>query len=279
MKRIAAFLITVLLLVIISAMAGAETVYQKNYFELTLPDTWKYNASKDSYDYSVQNSTRRFRLFEVSESFDGTPDIEDIVAAMKKALQLEEDYSDWEIITVDGKETALFTIHAEGVLDYYVTSIRFLGHVCYAFYYASDPVYYKTEMLALLKGLHHRTIDDMCYFRYGDAEAKYMGYTTKTVGSTKYLLVRFSWRNVGTSAEVFAVNVDVTAYQDGIELQDGFLLGINSEVGTSIMPGKEITVTRVFQLRGSTGQITLIVDKILDFKNEWTDRTYEFQLK
>ena len=277
MKRLV-FLMS-MLMVIFGAVAEAETVYQKNYFELTLPEAWKYNASNNTYNCTTQNSMQGFNLIELEESFDGAPSIEDIAAAMKKALQLEEDYSDWEIITVDGQETALFTIHTEGVLDYYVTSIRFLGHVCYAFYYASDPVYYKTEMLALLKGLHHRTIDDMCYFRYGDAEAKYMGYTTKTVGSTKYLLVRFSWRNVGTSAEVFAVNVDVTAYQDGIELQDGFLLGINSEVGTSIMPGKEITVTRVFQLRGSTGQITLIVDKLLDFKNEWPDRTYEFQLK
>ena len=254
-------------------------MYQKNYFELTLPDTWKYNASKNSFDCSAQNSLRRFCLFETSESFDGTPDIQDIVIAMKKFLGLEEEYSEWEIITVDEQETALFTLHATGLLDYYATSIRFLDHSCYAVYYATDPEYYKAEMLDLLQGFHHRNTDNLFFFRYGNAEAKYTGYKTKSVGKQEYLLVDFVWRNVGTSADMFVVNVDVTAFQDGIELQDGFLLGVNSEVGTKIMPGKEITVTEVYQLRSQTGQITLVVDKLLDVMNEWPDRTYEFQLK
>ena len=94
-----------------------------------------------------------------------------------------------------------------------------------------------------------------------------------------YLLVDFTWRNAGSKADMFVINVDVKAYQDGIELHDGYLFDITTESGTSIMPGKELTVTEVFQLRGKTGKITLVLDKLIDVKNEWPSRQYEFQLK
>lgn len=271
--------LVVMLLLACASCAGAEVAYQKNYFELTLPDGWKYNSSANAYDCTDQNSTRRFKLLEYSDSLPSNPSVEEIVAATKDALELEADYSEWETITVDGHETALFTLHRDGTLDYFVTPVHYLGHVCYVCYYTTDAESYKSEMLNLLQCFHHRTIDDVCFFRFGDAEVKVGNHRTVTVGGKRYLLVELTWRNVGEKAQMYVVNVDVTAYQDGIELQDGFLLGVNTEVGTSIMPGKELTCTEVFQLRSKTGEITLIVDKLLDFKDEWPSREYNFTLK
>jgi hypothetical protein len=91
--------------------------------------------------------------------------------------------------------------------------------------------------------------------------------------------VDFTWRNVGDSPDMFVVNVSVTAYQNGIQLNEGYLITENTEVGTSIMPGKSLTVTEIFQMRESTGEITLIVDKLMDFTHEWQDRQYSFTVE
>lgn len=281
MKRMTVCLVTVLLLfVLLVSASSAETVYQLNYFELSLPDGWKYNKKEDWYELKTATTSQNVTLIEYKDSFSGTPTVPEIVAEMKTTLRLEDDYSDWEEITVDGRQTALFTLHPAGNQEFYVASLRSpMGRTCYAFFRGNGPGAGKAEMLAILDGLHYRKMGEISYFRHGTAEVKYNGYEIQTVGNQNYLLVRFTWRNIGTEADLFAVNVDVTAYQDGIELQDATLIAKNSEVGTKIMPGKEISVGKVFVLRKLTGTITLVVDKLMDYSNEWPDREYEFQLK
>ena len=280
MKRISIGLIGALLLLLFVSAAGAETLYQLNYFELSLPEGWKYNKELDCYELNTGNSLQRITLLEYKNPFSGRPTLEEIVVNLKETMQLDDDYPEWEEIRIGDQQTAAVTLHSEGVRDIYIALFYSpFDRICYAIYSPSFPESGMAEMLAVLEGLHYRKYGEISYFRYGNAEVQYSSHKVQTVGKNNYLLVNFRWRNMGDEADMFVINVDVTAYQDGIELHPGYIFGINTEEGTKIMPGKEILVTKVFTLRKQTGTITLVVDKLLDVKNEWPNRKYEFQLK
>lgn len=277
MKRMTSVVIIAMILALVNSIAGAEVLYQRNYFELVLPDDWYYNESHDRYDCKMNNA--RVFLSVTKEQTMGSSDIDAVVAEMRANIGTDSEHSTWEQIVVDGQDTILFTFTMAAGNTCYATAIRNDDSACYVLYSSDNAAEEKTAFLNMLECFYVRPAKDACYFRYANADVKFLGYRTKTVGGKMYLLVDFTWRNAGSKADMFVINVDVKAYQDGIELHDGYLFDITTESGTSIMPGKELTVTEVFQLRGKTGKITLVLDKLIDVKNEWPSRQYEFQLK
>lgn len=280
MKRIIFLIVFILILMIASSTVSfADTLVQTNYFEMVLPDTWQYIEAKESYGLPEKSGGQRVRLFESTEEPIDSSDYNAVLDRVLTMFQLGSDYSDWEEIIVDDQKTPLITIRHEGMYDYYVASIRSGKRVCYAAFYGYNRDYEKNMFKDLLQHFYVRNEKDACYFRYGTADVKLKNYKTKTVNGKTYLLVDMTWRNTGDKASMFIVNVDVKAYQDGIELHDGYLFDIDTETGTSIMPGKELTVTEVFQLRSKTGKITLVLDKLLDATHEWPSRQYEYILK
>lgn len=280
MKRITAILMFMVLLMLAAASTAlADTLYQTNYFEMSLPDGWKYIESKKSYGLPESSGGQRIRIFDSTEDPIDVSDFDAVLNHMLTVFNLGTDYKDWEEITIDGQRTPFITIRREGLYDYYVTSIRSGSHVCYAAFYGYNRDYEKDLFKEMAQRLHVRDASDALYFRYGNADVKLRNYRTKTVNGKMYLLIDFTWKNAGNQPDMFIINVDVKAYQDGIELHKGYLFDVNTETGTSIMPGKELTVTEIFQLRSKSGKITLILDKLIDATNEWPSQQYEFTLK
>lgn len=277
MKRIMTLIVFALILAMINSIAGAEVLYQKNFFEMALPDGWYYNESRDRYDCKRNNA--RVFLSVTKEETAGSSDTDAIVAEMLANIGTDSAHSSWEKIVVDGQDTILITFVMDEGNTCYATAIRNSDSACYAIYSSNNPDDGKMEFLDLIQRFYVRPEKDASYFRYGNADVKLKNYRTRTVNGKMYLLVDFTWRNIGTKEDIFVINVDVKAYQDGIELHDGYLFDIYTETGTSIMPGKELTVTEIFQLRSKTGKITLILDKLLDVTHEWPSRRYEYTLK
>lgn len=281
-KRFWAVLSLALMILVLSvAAASADTLLQTNLFEVAVSSSW---TVKKAQDQSVQSERRENEtlaetvgLFEIQDSHWPT-DPSELAQTLIGHLGLKS-VGELEEIEIDGRKTVLVPILKDEVCVGYATMIKTGSYHGVFYYMFNEPYGSKQAALNLMETLKVRPKSDFCYFRFGDAEVKYKGFRTKTVGRTKYLLVDFIWRNVGNSPDMFVVNVDVTAYQDGIQLYDGYLLTENTEVGTSIMPGKSLTVTEVFQMRENTGEITLIVDKLMDFTHEWQERQYSFKVE
>ena len=277
MKRI--FIVMILSALLIGVMfsaASADALFKTYQFEFTLPDSWYYDEAALTYARCKSNSGNVFQFY---EAYIDLPETVDEIADFTAAYFGAKNYvTDFEEIEIAGQKTALVGLRAENKIGY-MAMIKKNDSAIGAFYVTSSEKADKDFIINVLSSVRERAKKDVGFFNFGDAEVNFTKYNIKTVGKNKYLILEFDWRNVGDTATMFAVNVDVKVYQDGIELHKGFLLTEQTEVGTSIMPGKKLTVKEVCELRGSSGELDIIVDKLMDFTNEIVDRNYSFTLK
>ena len=281
-KRVAWFLVLILLIHALTVSASsAETICQTNLFEFSVPSSWSITEAKNFHVECEhrENGILVEKVGLIDSKRSRWPSDPAELASMVKDLFGLKAIGGWEEIEIDGQSTVLVSILKEEKCTGYATVIKTGLYNGLFFYIFSEPYGGKEAAEKLLEGFKVRSKDDSHFFRFGDAEVKLKGFRTKTVGKNKYLLVDFTWRNVGNTTDMFVVNVSVTAYQNGIQLKDGFLPTEDTEVGTSIMPGKSLTVTEVFQMRESTGEITLIVDKLMDYSHECQERQYSFKVE
>lgn len=277
MKRIfIAMIFSALLICLMISAATADSLFKTNKFEFTLPDTWYYEESSLIYARCKSTDGKVFQLYE--SSLDLPETIDGIVDSTVTFFGAKDYVTDFEEAEIAGQKTALVGLQAANKTGY-MTMIRKSGRTIGAFFVTSSGKADKEFIVSTLSSVQERPKKDVGFFNYGNAEANLKEYSIKTVGKKKYLILEFIWRNVGDAATMFAVNVGVKVYQDGIELHEGFLLTEQTEVGTSIMPGKEITVKEIFELRSSSGKLDIIVDKLMDFTDEIVDRNYSFTLK
>lgn len=277
MKRIFILMIfSVLLIGVMLSTAVADNVFKTYQFEFTLPDSWYYEEAALTYARCKSNSENVFQFYE--ENIDLPETVEDIAECTVNCFGAKNYVTGFEEIEIAGQKTALVGLQA-GDKNGYMVMIKKCNRVIGAFFVTSSGKADKDFIVSVLSSVQERKKKDFGFFNYGNVEANFRNYDIKTVGEKKYLILEFDWRNVGDTATMFAVNMGVTVYQDGIELHKGFLLTEQTEVGTSIMPGKELTVKEIFELRRSSGKLDIIVDKLMDFTNEIVDRNYSFTLK
>lgn len=276
MKRIfIASLLSIMMIGIITA-ANADVLFATNSFEFLLPDSWYYEEASMMYARCVSGSGDNFQFYESSTELPETiPEIVDSIADYFGAA----DYiTRFEEIEIADQKTALVEFHSTSRCGY-MTMFKRNSRTIGAFVTTSQEVADKEFFVGVLSSVRDRPKEDVGFFSYGEAEAKLKNYRIKKEGKTEYLILDFVWRNVGSTASMFAVNVGVTVYQDGIELHEGYLLGERTETATSIMPGKELAVKAIFELRSSSGSLDIIVDKFLDVTHKAVDRIYSFPLK
>lgn len=276
MKRVVLILI-VLTLTLILGSAVAVTV-QTRMFEIDLPEAWTCREAANTYISCERiqdgKTVAAFSMFDLDSS-------QYIDSTEKMADQLRADFGidgPAEEFQVAEQKSALITRKLDGRTVYY-TGYNVLTSHAALMYMVLDGYEVEGELETATASLRMRSWDDYGYFRFGDAEVMLKAARTKKVGSRSYLMLDFTWRNAGQDITFFAVQVDVTVFQDGVQLQEGFLLDEKSEIGTQLMPGKSIDVTKVYELRSDKGEIEFFVDKLMDFQNQYVDRKYSFKLK
>ena len=284
MKRIILALATFLLMVVLFSFAEADVFFQTGRFEFVMPDTWFYNEAGTTYakcNHSENNVLlESFQVYDDKKSYKlpekSSEEIADIII---KLFGIQEEYSPTvEEMEISGEKHIVVRFKTDRMTGCatILNTGSYYADVLYmaALGYEDIDLFKKTAA-----SIKERPKEDAGYFRFGNAEVMYKGYRTKKVGKQTYLLLDFDWRNIGTAPDMFVINVDVTAYQDGIELSQGFLFGENTETGTNIMPGKNIKCTMVYTLRNPKGDITLFVDKLMDMTNEYVGRKIQFTIK
>lgn len=275
MKRFFALILTVVLIGM-SSVASADLLFQTSGYDFILPDSWFYDTPGILY---AKCQTGKSAVFNLYESNNALPDSTEEIAERSVDTFKARDYmTGFEEIEILGHKTALVSLVTGKGLKGYIAIVPFGNKTVETLYLTTsepDKEFYKN----VLSSVRQRPEADRGFFTYGDVEVKFKNFTTKTSGGKKYLILNFDWRNVGTSPTMFVVNVGVTAFQDGIELHEGYLFSEQTEVGTKIMPGKELPVKVIFELRNSTGEVTFTVDKLMDFNNEAVGREYTLNIK
>lgn len=277
MKRIGFLLVfSIVFIWMMVSIATADVLFTTNRFEFSLPDSWHYEKSSLLSVHCRSTSGYAFLFYESDLTFPDT--IDEIADFTINTLGIKDYATDFEEVEIAGQKTALVELREE--TRYGLCAMIKKGNKTIIAFFSSLPdADYKGFFIRALNSVNVRPDKDVGFFNYGNAEAKLVKYSTKTVGKKKYLILDFTWRNVGDIATMFAVNVGVTVYQDGIQLNEGYLFTEDTEVGTSIMPGKELAVKEIFELRSSSGTLDIVVDKLMDFTNEIIDRNYTFILE
>lgn len=274
MKRLFALILTVVLIGM-SSVASADLLFSTKRFDFVMPDSWGYEEAGSYYACCQSSSGDSFNFYEASTEFPET--LEGIVDSTANFFGLKDYVTGYEEIEISGQKTALIGV-ASDVKSGFITMFPKDDTRIVALYVAAGTPD-KDLFVNVLSSVKTRDAKNKGFFRYDDVEVRFKNFTTKTSGGKKYLILNFDWRNVGTSPTMFVVNVEVTAFQDGIELHEGFLFGEQTEVGTQIMPGKELPVKVIFELRSSTGEVEFTVDKLMDFTNEAVARHYTLDIK
>lgn len=270
---------SLLFVAVLCSCAYADQLYQTSRFEFHLPDDWQYNVPSDTYSscYRYDKSGALLEAFLVYESAKKWPETSlGLAESLYNYFGLEK-LERWEEIEINGQKTVLVDCSKNDRHYGYLTAYKVGSYRANIFYMFAEGYEDKNEFINAVGTIKQRAQEEIDYFRFGNAMVKYKGHRVWKVRNNYYLLLDFTWKNVGNNADTFVVNVDVTTYQDGIELQTGYFFG--KDEGTKIMPGKELPVTVAFNLRSQTGEIKVIVDKLMDYTNEWPYRQYSFDLE
>lgn len=279
MKRSILILIAIFL-ALLSGTASAKEVYAvTGDFQFALQDTWKYNITTSTRSNCVRTSSdgKNVAVFAVYDLKESVPkgDTEKMAELIKTKFGLT-DINEWEKFQSADQTMALFKEKNDRHTIYY-TAYNAGSRIAAIIYAVMDGYEIEGEFENAVNSITLRDSENQGYFRYGDAEVKLLSVTTKTLRKTKYLLLKFNWRNVGSDATMFAVNVGVTVFQDGVELKNAHVY--DSEIATQLKSGKSIDVVESYELRSDTGELEIVVDKLIDVTHQYADRTYTYTLK
>ena len=278
-KRIVLILVAIWLALLSGTASAKEFNAVTGDFQFTLQDTWKYNITTSTRSNCVRTSSdgKNVAVFAVYDLKESVPkgDTEKMAELIKTKFGLT-DINEWEKFQSADQTMALFKEKNDKHTIYY-TAYNAGSRIAAIIYAVMDGYEIEGEFENAVNSITLRDSENQGYFRYGDAEVKLLSVTTKKVRKTKYLLLKFNWRNVGSDATMFAVNVGVTVFQDGVELKNAHVY--DSEIATQLKPGKSIDVVESYELRSDTGELEIVVDKLIDVTHQYADRTYTYTLK
>lgn len=85
-----------------------------------------------------------------------------------------------------------------------------------------------------------------------------------------YLVIQYDWTNTSKESVMFITSIMPKAFQDGIEMTSGFVLEIDTNASTSVLPGYSTTSYSVYKLK-SKNDVLLYVDEFMDLANNYDD--------
>lgn len=92
-------------------------------------------------------------------------------------------------------------------------------------------------------------------------------------GNKNYLVVKINWTNNGSSAQSYLAKLSVHAYQNGVELERGYVYNLETNEMTNILPGYDINVYELFELTNNS-DVTITIDTYFDLTDKFDDIIY-----
>lgn len=90
---------------------------------------------------------------------------------------------------------------------------------------------------------------------------------TESKNGKNYLIVVFSAKNNTDSSSSFGLTINIDAYQNGVELDTGYIYGIETNSSTKFRPGATIEGREIFELTSTTAQVEIELNKLWNFTN------------
>lgn len=109
---------------------------------------------------------------------------------------------------------------------------------------------------------------------FGDSKIEAVQATIRTAGSDTYVICEYNWTNNYDYNTMFLAAISENVFQNGIALDSGILLDVDTNTITEVMPGYTITVRTIYRLSDPTAEITFTVGPLLDLLNEYTPLTF-----
>ena len=109
---------------------------------------------------------------------------------------------------------------------------------------------------------------------FGDSKVEAVQATIRMVGNETYVICEYNWTNSSDQNAMFLTAVSEKAFQNGIELDVGILLDVDTNTITEVMPGYSLTVRTIYTLTDPSAEITFMVSPFMDILNEYTPLTF-----
>ncbi len=281
MKRILGLIVCSMLFWAFSVSAGsAERLFQTYHFQFSLLEGWLCSEANDSHIKCLREKDGMvYETIEVFEPrFARWQDDPDVLSDMLERQFECSEVASWEAIKLENIETVFVHDTNYNGREAYISAYGSGKRVFYVQYIAEQGLGNKDEFLRVLSSVSERPASEMGFYVFGDADVKFEQFRTKEIAGKKRLLLDFTWRNIGTSISTFDSNMLVMVFQDGIELHESITLPGATETDTRIMPGKELDCIKIFDLKNPTGEITVIMDKLMDEDDNYLDRQFTFNV-
>lgn len=82
-----------------------------------------------------------------------------------------------------------------------------------------------------------------------------------------YLVVVYSVKNYKEESSSFGLSINIDAYQNGIELDTGYLYSLETNSSTKMRTGASIEGKSVFELKNTSSAVELELNKLWNFTN------------
>ena len=88
---------------------------------------------------------------------------------------------------------------------------------------------------------------------------------TESKNGKNYLIVVFSAKNNTDNSSSFGLTINIDAYQNGVELDTGYIYGVETNSSTKFRPGAIIEGKAIFELASTTAQVEIELNKLWNF--------------
>lgn len=117
------------------------------------------------------------------------------------------------------------------------------------------------------------------YFDLGDVAVALDGYQLQTAAGKTYMILSVKWLNQSDEATAYYVEAAVDAYQNGVELDNGYLSGVDTNTTRKVLPGYSTTIKEIFELENDKDPVVLFVRPWVDFRNEYPPQQVVIDIK
>lgn len=92
-----------------------------------------------------------------------------------------------------------------------------------------------------------------------------------------YIIVQFDWTNTSNDSIMFVSTMVPQAFQDGVEISQGFVYNIETNSITTVLPGYGTTSYNIYKLKNNH-DVLLSVDEFMDIGNKYPNKTCTIKL-
>ena len=117
------------------------------------------------------------------------------------------------------------------------------------------------------------------YYDMGDVSVALSGFRIQSVSGKNYMLLFVKWLNNSDEPTAYYIAASVDAYQNGVELDDGYISGVEKDSTRKVLPGYGTTVTEIYELENKKDPVIVTIKPWLDLRNEYPPQQIMIEIK